>query len=68
MEERDLRHTLDDDVEEMYPDARDADYSKTHHVCEEHRDAYGLCQICGRAIPGTTAAFDLFGDIAVEDE
>lgn len=58
----------DQGVYESYPDARDADPEKEGHLCEEHQDAYGICRICGRVIPGTPAAFDLLGEEPIEEE
>lgn len=54
--------------EEGFPDSRDVNPVDVNHVCAEHRDAYGICQVCGRVIPGTTAAFDLLGDTLIEEE
>lgn len=31
------------------------------HNCSMNRDAYGFCQICGAAVPGSMAYFDLYG-------
>lgn len=51
-----------------YPDARDVDPEEVGHVCAEHCDAYGICKLCGRVVPGTMAAFDLLGEENIESE
>ena len=31
------------------------------HSCRENASAYGICEVCGRILPGTAADYDLHG-------
>lgn len=48
--------------QEIYNEEKESEYYEPDaHSCSMHRDLYGYCEICGAAVPGSMAYFDLYG-------